>query len=285
MKPFYLLCLLLPLSSGLFAQSAPFALNVEELEAIPSFQETYLLEHGIKSVEIRTTKTLARGQQLPSQAVVREFNPTGQLAREVNLRPSSDTARVASYHYNANGLLGWKQITDMEWGKTYRTGYRFNSDKQVFLIRDYEMLANEQVMLLETRQYIYDEQDRLTAIRWKQGTTLTKVHRYSYHPDGAVAEERFENGLEEVQKIVRYEYYPDGNIQRILYTDANGQATSYLFTYDEKGLPTRVEWKQSEENQGSLAYQYSPDGLLVAVDKTYANRPAIHHDFAYEHFQ
>ncbi len=282
MKRFYLLFFLSPLLS--IVQAQPFSLQVDHLQSAPEFSLPYLMAHNVKSVRIITTKLLKPGLIVPQQELVREYSPMGQLSQEIEMLPSEDTSRIASFYYNNNGFLGWKQTTDFKWGKTYRTGYRFNSARQVFQVRDYEMLANEQVMLLDTRQYIYDSDSQLVAIRWRQGSTITKVHRYAYHPTGLLAEERFENGAGEVEKIVTYTYYDNGAIQTIGNTDAEGNTETYTFIYDERGLPTKVDWKQGDLPKGSIEYAYNEEGVLLSIGRTIVDQPKIFQSFSYEQF-
>ena len=283
MKRFYLLCLLLPLYS--LSQAQSFSLLVEGLNSVPEFSVPYLIQNEVKALQVKTQKVLRPGVVVMESTLIREFTDEGLMSREIEVRSGADTSRIASFHYNPNGYLGWKQTTDIRWGKTYRTGYRFNNGKQVFQVRDYEMLANEQVMLLETRQYIYNVDSQLIAIRWKQGSKTIKVQHYAYYDNDFLAEEKFENGAGIIEKVVNYEYYDNGAVKKVKHTDAEGKVKSYGYVYDNNGLPSKIEWTEGPDLSGTIAYEFNNDGLLLAIERSATNSPLIRQEFTYEKFQ
>lgn len=284
MKRFYLLTLLLPLLTVANAQQ-PFQLEFDELEKAPEFSSMYLMVNGIKSIQINTIQELKPGVNILQSSLVREYSQAGKLQREVELKSEADTARIASFFYNDNGFLGWKQETDVRWGKVFRTGYRFLSEDQVYQERDYEMLANEQVMLLETKQYVYNEQGKVLSISFKQGSKTIKKHDYTYNEDGKVKSETSRTGTGDLIQSVAYEYYENGSISQVTLLNEEEITSTYTFVYDDAGLPTRIDWNKDEDVSGTIVYEYDPSGTLTAMQETSTESATVRRSFTYEKFQ
>lgn len=284
MKRFYLLTLLLPLLHVVQAQK-PFNLEVDRLQHAPEFSTMYLMMNGIKSVQINTIKELKPGVNILESSLVREFSPAGKLQREVELKAETDTSRISSFFYNDNGFLGWKQETDVRWGKVYRTGYRFLSKDQVYQERDYEMLANEQVMLLETKQYVYNEQGKVLSISFKQGTKTIKKHDFTYNEQGQIQSETSTTGTGDLIQSVSYEYYDNASISKVVLLNDEGISSVYTFVYDDAGLPTKIDWNRDEEATGTIVYEYDEKGTLTAMQESSSDAVTVRRSFTYEKFQ
>lgn len=265
MKRFYLLIFLI-LPHFLLAQ--PFSLHVQDLSATPAFQDWYVLSHGTRRVVIRTT--VESGTQRVERALVRHYNDFGLLSKEIEIE-AQDTSRIDSFHYNSQGFLGWKQTSDLHWGKVYRTGYRFNGARQKFQEHEYQLLDNEQVMLLESRQYVYNADSQLVAIRWREGDHISRVHRYRYNERQQLMEEQVENADQEVLSTVTYAYTEQGNVAEVTLQQGN-QSMTYQYSYNEQGYPTRIEWQTNDEAPaGHIDYQYDEAGLLTALQRQEIN--------------
>lgn len=284
MKRFYLLTFLLPLLTAAQAQK-PFVLEVDRLQQAPEFSSMYLMVNGIESVQINTIKELQPGVNILESSLVQEFSPTGKLQREVELKAEEDTSRIASFFYNDNGFLGWKQETDVRWGKVYRTGYRFLSKDQVYQERDYEMLANEQVMLLETKQYVYNEEGKVLSISFKQGSKTIKKHAFTYNEQGQVESETSATGTGDLIQSVSYEYYDNASISKVVLLDEEGISSVYTFVYDDAELPTKIDWNRDEEVTGTIVYEYDEKGTLTAMQESSSDAVTVRRSFSYEKFQ
>lgn len=282
MKRFYLLSLLLPLLYSSQAQS--FQIKVDDLGKAPAFSETFLMMNGIRTVRITTSTELKPGKLEDGPSLVREYNPSGLLVQEVELKSDTDTSRISAFFYNDNNILGWKQETDLTWGKVFRTGYRFLGEDQPYQERDYEMLANEQVMLLETKQYTYTESGQLASIIYKQGNQVIKTHQYSYSDLGQVLSEITTNKAGETVSIVNYTYYENGSINKVTVVDGE-ESRTYSFLYDDNGLPTKIDWEMGEADSGSIAYEYDQSGSLQAMVESSSSQPTVRRAFSYEKFQ
>ncbi len=284
MKRFYLLTFLLPLLHVAQAQK-PFTLEVDRLQQAPEFSSMYLMMNGIESVQINTIKELKPGVNILESSLVREFSPAGKLQREVELKAEEDTSRISSFFYNDNGFLGWKQETDVRWGKVYRTGYRFLSKDQVYQERDYEMLANEQVMLLETKQYVYNEEGKVLSISFKQGSKTIKKHNFTYNDLGQVQSETSTTGTGELIQSVSYEYYENASLSKVVLLNEDGVSSVYTFVYDDAGLPTKIDWNRDEEVTGTIVYEYDEQGTLTAMEQSSSDAVTVRRSFSYEKFQ
>lgn len=284
MKRFYLLTLLLPLLHVAQAQK-PFNLEVDRLQNAPEFSTMYLMMNGIKSVQINTIKELKPGVNILESSLVREFSASGKLQREVELKAETDTSRISSFFYNDNGFLGWKQETDVRWGKVYRTGYRFLSEDQVYQERDYEMLANEQVMLLETKQYVYNEEGKVLSISFKQGSKTIKKHDFTYNEQGKIESETSTTGTGDLIQSVSYEYYDNAAISKVVLLNDEGISSIYTFVYDDAGLPTKIDWNRDEEATGTIVYEYDAQGTLTAMQASSSDAVTVRRSFSYEKFQ
>lgn len=283
MKRFYLLSILIPLLHSGQAQS--FQIKVDDLGNAPVFSETFLMMNGIQTVRINTQTELRPGTTKPGPSLLRQYNPSGLLTQEIELAAESDTTRIASYYYNDNNILGWKQEMDMEWGKVLRTGYRFLGEHRPYQERDYEMLANEQVMLLETKQYSYTEQGQLSTILFKQGSKIVKTQQFSYNRSGQVlTESSFDQEGEEISRV-SYTYYADGSINTVTSVAEGEENKSFMFLYDENGLPSKVNWNRGEDSTGSIVYEYNPSGMLMAMVETSKTQPTVRRSFSYEKFE
>ncbi len=289
MKRFYLLCLLSPLLILTPGFTQPFDISADQLSGIPEFKPLYLVQHGVQSIRINTIRQQRPGVQIIESSLVQTFNESGNLTREIEVTDSDqsgtnmDTSRIASFFYNDKGALGWKQETDVRWGKVYRTGYRFNENNKKYQIRDYEMLANEQVMLLETKQYLYDnESGSLVGIRFRRGSEVLRVHRFEYDDMGRIVKETRENANQEIVFTVTYEYYENGSISKIVEQVRDLPVRSYAFSYDDRGFPQTIDWTDEEGESGTFAYQYDEEGLLIAMETTSSREPVLRRSFQYE---
>ena len=283
MKRFYLLSLLLPLLYSSQAQS--FQIKVDDLGNAPAFSESFLSMNGIRTVHITTSTEARPGKLIAGPSVVREYNSSGLLLQEVELTGEADTSRIAAFFYNDNDILGWKQETDMKWGKVFRTGYRFLGEDQPYQERDYEMLANEQVMLLETKQYTYTETGQLESILFKQGNQVIKTHEYSYSDLGQVLSEITTNKAGETVSIVNYTYYENGSINKVTAVADGADTKTYSFLYDDNGLPTQIDWTTGEAESGSITYEYNQAGSLLAMEESSSSQATVRRAFSYEKFQ
>jgi hypothetical protein len=263
---------LLPLPF-LYAQSPAAASAKEPLAGERSFwdepqhKKAYIRQHNIRKIEVQTYDQ-AEPEEAHLQAIsVYEYSDKFNLTQLIETQ-AEDTSRICKFRYTENGTLTWKYISDKSDQKTYKSGYRFNRNQTVFQVKSYEMLPQDQVMLLDTRQYVYDDEGRLSAIRCLENDRLLRVHRFGYDSQGRVIQERFETREGDLARQVDYVYDDTGRPQRIttLHAATNEQQ-AYVYAYDEKGLQTRIEWWTNDQIKGSVDYAYDESGKLTHMNR------------------
>ncbi|MCB0843602.1 MAG: hypothetical protein KDE26_10150, partial [Bacteroidetes bacterium] len=190
----------------------------------------------------------------------------GKLVQVVEVK-SKDTSRVHEYLYTERGVLGWKVMRDKTWNKEYKQGYRFNPNKTVFQEKSYEMLHNDEVMLLNTKQYIYDDDSVLVAIKWMENNRLVKTHKYEYDENHNLLAEIFENGSGELIKKVDYNYNAMGLIARVTTEKPDYPLEEFVYNYDVNGKTSQVLWRTGGELKGKVSYSYDQNGVLAKLDR------------------
>lgn len=251
---------------GINCLAQPFSLREKSTWDKPEFSKAQILRNSIKTIHVKSFK----GQQDPSgsesAAITYEYDSDGKLIHVVEVA-KKDTSKVYEYQYTERGVLGWQRVVDKVWNKSYKSGYRFNTYQKVFQVKSYEMLHNDEVMLLNTKQYVYDDDSSLIAIRWLENGRVVKSNEYEYK-NGVMSSETFKNGNGDIMKKISYDYNSDGYIARVT-TDQPGEPLEeYEYAYDARGNTTRVEWNSGGELKGTVNYTYNDLGMLVKMNRT-----------------
>jgi hypothetical protein len=268
MKQFLTLCISIICVSVSFGQSGFFQAEVQWDE--PEFEQSFLLKHQIKSIEVRTYRNGGEARNEVFKGATYEYDDAGRLIQMIETQ-YDDTSKIHDFLYTDRGVLKWLDVTDKTWNKSYRSGYRFTGNKSVFQVKSYQMLRNDQRMLLDTRQYVYGTDSLLKAIISKEGLNTIRRHEYEYDAQRRVVLERFLVGKDgKVAKQVSYTYDEADNITRILVEEEgkNGQeAHEYRYQYNASAKPVLVEWLKNTEKRGEVAYAYDEAGKLLRMER------------------
>jgi len=247
----------------------PFFQPLTQWDA-PEISENRLQNANVSSFRVETYERKSlRSRPVATVETVSYLKEDGSPLRIVETRHGgSDTALITTYKYNGNGTLWRKVIDDRILDRRYRSGYRCTRDQEFYQVRSYELLNEQDRMLLSARQYIYRD-GQLQAIQLRENDRVVKVHRFTYNEKGAVIEERLEDGEEKMLTSVSYTYGTDQLITEVKNRDLHGNTSRYLYSYNEQGLPKQVEWYEgdSEDPKGLALYEYDQRGLLKAFNR------------------
>lgn len=261
MKPFAVLFFCIYCLSIVHAQSPTYlpGLNWED----PKFKPRKVAQAGISSIKIDQFEGKGSRSRL-TQSAHFEFDSAGLILQQVASVPG-DTLSIQQYSYNENGVLNTKTIQDYQWHKTYKEGYRFTSLKEPYQIRSYELLQNKQRLLLNTRQYIYNTDSTLQIIRILENGQVIQLHRFEYDEYKRIVAESFEDPDGTIIKRVGYSYDEE---DRISYVVAKGTVqTEFFYSFDKRGLPTEILWKENDRIKGMVKYAYNLDGTVAKMER------------------
>ncbi len=220
---------------------------------------------GISKVDIFSYREpLTRGGNPDSEREFHYFNDKGKVEKTVQLL-RQDTLSVHTYHYNNNGVLGWKQTKDKKWDRSFREGYRFNAAQHVYQVKAYEMLRNDQRMLIDTRQYVYDHDSLLITIKSLENNRVVALHHFSYNEKNQVTKEAFQDEEGNILQSVEYTYDSEARISKVRMD--KGVISEYRYDYNLKGQPMQIEWLEDGKTRGLVMYQYKSNGLVARMDR------------------
>ncbi|WNJ21369.1 hypothetical protein [Pontibacter sp. G13] len=267
MKHVSTLFLLVALCATTFAQTAntPDPSNWDK----PQFDQKRLRLNGIQSIHISSYQSNGHRTGRRISGVSMQLDERGQIVQKVEMG-AVDTARIHEYAYNDHGKLRWEQTTDVQWNRTYQSGYRLNTDQQKYQVRSYEVLRNDERMLLATRQYIYDDQNRLSAIRFLEDRRVIRTNTFEYDEQGRTAKETFLNARGDVKKTVSYAYNEKGQVAEVVIESRTKE--SFAYTYDPNGRVATLSWHQNDAFRGEIAYDYNELGLIATMDSKVQER-------------
>ncbi|MEM6807152.1 MAG: hypothetical protein AAF696_37465, partial [Bacteroidota bacterium] len=178
MRKIFTLLILLVLCSMAYSQSFPF--EITQTSWYPKdFDESFVRRNNIKAINVKTFSSHNTLQKQHDAARTFMFDAEGQMVQFVELGLTADTAQIREYDYNDRGLLRWEVREDKVYNKSYKSGYRFDGNKNIFQVKDYEMINKEEVMLIESRQYIYDTDSQIVAIKFKHKNKLKQTQRFT----------------------------------------------------------------------------------------------------------
>ena len=250
----------------------------------PTFEPTEVKAKNIKSIQI---KTLQQGHKLQmGKNLSYRFDDQGHLLQFVE-RKNQDTSYVEAISYTESGVVKSKQIENKSWNRTYREGFRHNSNSTVFQAKSYEVVnpAEDEVVLLHTKQYVYlDGKDSLLqAIRYLENREIVKQEQFAYDKADRLVEELTLSSQEDTLKHISYTYDNQDLLTRIVTREGvNIKESSY--TYNENGNPTRVQWLENGQVKGTILYTYDEEGKLKEMKQMIDERKAAGtvHIFEYE---
>lgn len=250
----------------------------------PEFDERFCKRNKIKSIQVSSFMDAKLAQF--AKALRYEYDNEGRLLRMVETQ-KKDTARIHGFAYTDNGTPISKVVTDKVWDKNYKSWYRFNRMGKVYQEKSYELLRNNETMLLQTRQYIYNADSQLTDIRVMENNRLVHVQHYEYDERGRVTVEVFQTPTEKKIKSIGYVYDDKNRLTRIA-TDKNGQISEYIYVYNNFGQPMEVQWRENGDLVGTVTYKYDTKGVLTRMERSVKNEAegdkVFVRLFEYEHY-
>ena len=270
MKYISTLIFALLMGSVTFSLAQTSALQPPSSWFAPKFDQSFVSRNSIKTIQIRSYSSMESPVDRYLSGCTYEYDVKGNLVQLVEIQ-AKDTSRVHDFIYTERGKLGWKKLTDKVWDKEYKSGIRLNKSQDVYQVKSYEMLENDEVMLLETRQYVYNADSALIGIKFLENNQLVKTHKYEYDNNGWVAKEIFENRTGSEIKSVSYKYNERGKVTYMaISTGKDTEQPSkqeYMYTYNKNGQQEEVKWIDNGILQGTVNYLYDDNGMLTQMHR------------------
>ena len=250
-------------------------------------QETFF-KNRIKAIHIKTignTPTRGGGSHSLQSGKSFFYDSKGRLLKMIET-DAGDTSMINTYAYTQHGKLCFKETKDKIWKKRYKTGYRFNRDASIFQIKYYEMINDQNTMLLDTRHFVYQPEENRQEIRYLEENRIIKRLIRSINND-AVVEKMMEEESGDLIQERNIMLNEDGNWKKI--SIQKGQhLEEYLYSYDENNRLSEISLFENGKLREKAVYLYSPNGLL---DKMYrdiissSNQQELAAGYEYEFFE
>lgn len=232
----------------------------------PNFDKFFVMKNRIQSIEVQSYEEIQKIKQ-PLQATLYEYDPKGNLVHVVETQ-QKDTSRIQNFTYTQNGTLTSKVVTDKVWDRNYKSWYRFNRMRKVYQVKSYELLRNNETMLLDTKQYVYNEDSLLTAVRFLENNRLLRTQEYEYDDKGRVISEAFINRSNIQERKILYTYNNDNQLTRVKTVTGETNVSEYIYVYNELGNPVEVQWRENGLLIGTVTYDYNEKGLLTRMERS-----------------
>lgn len=250
-------------------------------------QETFT-KNGIKAVHLKTIgNSPARGSGSYSLQSGRSFfyDFNGRLLKMIET-DAGDTSMVNTYGYTQQGKLFIKETKDKIWNKRYKTGYRFNRDESIFQIKFYEMINDQNTMLLDTRHFVYQPEENKQEVRYLEENRIIKRLIRSIDND-AVLEKMFEEESGDVIQERNITLNAEGMWEKI--SIRNGQdLEEYVYSYDENNRLSEISLFENGKIREKAVYLYNSNGLLSKMYRDIISSSSQHElatDYEYEFFE
>lgn len=214
------------------------------------------------------------------------FDEKGQLTTVVELE-GQDTARVITYSYTTNGSKNWETIEDKSWNKVYKSGYRFNGNKNIYQVKSYEMINDHDAMLLQTANYVYDDKGRLESIRYMEHHHMVKRRDFTYDHQNRLDGEFEYDDREDLLESVVYTYDSRGRCTRIVNTNNVEESHHiYRYVYDMYDKLIEASWEENKKLKGRALYVYNAGGRILEMQTEMgpnAKGNKVHTVFGYDY--
>ncbi|GAB4408868.1 MAG: hypothetical protein OHK0039_12200 [Bacteroidia bacterium] len=233
----------------------------------PQFEQPFLIRNGIRNIRMTQYEELPGDRQRQLTSTLLEFDRRGNLVSHIQIS-NEDTSLIQRYQYTDNGVLRSTYTADKVWNRTYRSGYRFTGNQTMFQVKSYEVLRNDERMLLDTRQYVYDADSALVAIRSFENGQLIREQRYTHDTQGRIRSEALVNAQQDTIQTVYYTYDKAGNITEI--TQQARETRTFRYAYDIQNRLVQVEWREADQKRGEVTYRYDDQGKLTQMERRIA---------------
>lgn len=264
MRNLFTLLICLALSSACYSQSFPF--KITESSWYPKdFDGSFVRRNNIKAIHVKSFSGLKTLQSKHDAARTFMFDKEGQMVQFVELGVKADTSQIREFDYNDRGVLRWELTKDKIYNKSYRSGYRFDGNKNIFQVKAYQMINKDDAMLIESRQYIYNADSQLIAIKFIQNKQVNQTQTFTYDELGRTTSESEEDANGQLIKKVSYTYDKmDLLVQVKTETD---KVVEYNYEYNVAGNPTKAEWREDGIQMGIMSYIYDKNDMLVQMSR------------------
>lgn len=264
MRNLFTLLICLALSSACYSQSFPF--KITESSWYPKdFDGSFVRRNNIKAINVKSFSSLNTQKGEHDAARTFNFDKDGQMIQFVELGVKADTSEIREFDYNDRGVLRWELTKDKVYNKSYKSGYRFDGNKNIFQVKAYEMINKDDAMLIESRQYIYNADSQLVAIKFMQNGQVKQTDTFTYDELGRTTSESQEDGNGSLRKKVSYTY-DDMDLLVQVKTETD-KTVEYNYVYNVAGNPIEAEWRENGTQRGVMSYIYDDKGMLVQMSR------------------
>ncbi len=243
---------------------------------------------GVGSIQVDTYEPAKGHRPQRTSAVSYHCDESGQISQVVELGSSNqDTLFQHKFSYH-KGQAYRKLTQDHRYGRSYWEGYRFTTHQKVYQEKSYELLPNDDRLLLNSRQYIYDDGANrlLKSIRTLENNQVVEVARFDYDQSLRVVGETTEDSRGIVTRSVLYRYDQHDRVAETLVEEIGSTPARYVYAYNEQGKPMEIKWFEGEQLKGLALYEYDEAGRLTNLSKTVdpqtARPRSVYKVFSYE---
>jgi len=264
MRNLFTLLICLAFCTTSYSQSFPF--KITESSWYPKdFDGSFVRVNNIKAISVKSFSSLnpLKGTHEADRKFL--FDQEGQMVQFVELGVKADTSEIREFDYNDRGVLRWELTEDKVYNKSYKSGYRFDGNKNIFQVKAYQMINEEDVMLIESRQYIYNADSQLVAIKFIKNNQVMQTQRFTYDELGRTTSESEEDGTGQLTQKVSY-VYNDMDLLVQVKTETD-KVVEYNYVYNVAGNPIEAEWREDGVQMGVMAYVYDEKGMLIQMSR------------------
>ncbi|MEM6262656.1 MAG: hypothetical protein AAGI38_09135 [Bacteroidota bacterium] len=289
-----ILCIMMVSVTALSAQEVPQLDTKPQISdaypglSLPIPEEVISQEKGLKAINAQLVKP---GQKGASQEVALQevflFDTLGHYTQKVNMVPG-DTQAVQYFNYSA-GILNWQVYEDRDWNRRYRCGYRFDEEEKIFQVKSYELLTEDDLMLLETEHYVYQDASKPKVVLNIENDEVRKARHYVYDEAGrttaCITRDEVGNVLEEQ----RYAYGAQSGDKPVSEIHiANNHREEYRYSYGANSRLEGIAFLKDDQLQYKVKYSYDEKGRLTEMKRESKVNPLPYAEviqLAYEYYQ
>ncbi|MEL6254850.1 MAG: hypothetical protein AAFR87_22785 [Bacteroidota bacterium] len=275
MRNIFTLLITLAICTASYGQSFPF--KITESSWYPKdFDGSFVRRNNIKAINVKSFPSLYSLNAKQEATRTFLFDEEGQMIQFVELG-KNDTSQIREFDYNDRGVLRWELKEDKIYNKSYKAGYRFDGNKNIYQVKNYEMINKDDVMLIESRRYIYNADSQLVAIKFLQNNQVKQVQKFTYDELGRTTSESEEDAVGAMKKKVSYAYNEMDLLVQVKTETGTDNVVEYNYVYNVAGNPIEAEWKENGVQMGVMSYVYDKNGMLVQMNRVLNQAPGVQH--------
>ncbi len=277
------------------------SLSVLSQDMFEEQNKKVILQQQIKSItqsnyQIKNGQPSAEGYKNAYQ----QYDQRGNLTEEIKYKSNGDVFLMMSYRYDhRNNQVGYVRYDGKDKKVTYKKACKYNDDDQLLIEAGFDGASQYKNI------YNYDEQGKLTAIKYYTNNVLTQKRSFKYHGKTCKISISDKNGKNLFKLIHEYDAHdnligqqrvePDGTIYYKIsktFNDAGNVLTEikyergnfrYKITkqYNNAGnLTTVEEGKPDGTTFIKQKYNYNSNGILLKEEF----RKKSSADFSYKQY-